>query len=382
MIRFILFPFCLYMMIQSAFGQDKGIHFERGLTWNEIRAKAKAEHKFIFMDCYTTWCGPCKFMDSQTFPQKEVGEYFNSHFISVRVQMDRTNRDNDTVREWYNDAKMIERTYGIAAYPTMLFFNADGIAVHRIVGSSKDGTEFVGLSTNALDPEKQYYTIVGYYKEHLGDSAFLSRAVNYAISLSDTSSESELADPYFHVLKDPFSKDNLPVLRSLIQSDRPAAFRFFLSNRDRIDQIMGIQFAEAIIMRVIDAKAVNQYFEQGASIPDWNVVLRKEKKQYGVLGERTILGGMTKYYRFRQPDIKKFEKTVDEYMTKFVDQCSAYELNDHAWDVFNFSANRHLLLKALNWSRQSLTNYPNVDWEFVDTYSNLLYKTGSQERDI
>lgn len=32
------------------------IKFEHG-TWEEIKAKAKAENKLIFMDAYTSWCG-------------------------------------------------------------------------------------------------------------------------------------------------------------------------------------------------------------------------------------------------------------------------------------------------------------------------------------
>src|SRR5260221_4585806 len=101
MTRCILVQVCLIVLVHYTFGQAEGIHFEQGLTWNEIRAKANAENKFIFMDCYTTWCGPCKFMDVQIFPQEEVGRYFNSHFISVRVQMDRTDKDKDSIRRWY-----------------------------------------------------------------------------------------------------------------------------------------------------------------------------------------------------------------------------------------------------------------------------------------
>src|ERR1700712_5787845 len=39
-----------------------GMKFEHALNWTEIQAKAKAENKFIIMDCYTTWCGPCTYM--------------------------------------------------------------------------------------------------------------------------------------------------------------------------------------------------------------------------------------------------------------------------------------------------------------------------------
>src|ERR1700732_4317180 len=79
----------------------QGIKFEENMSWAQIQAKAKAEHKYIFMDCYATWCGPCKWMNAQIFPQKEVGDFFNSHFVNVAIQMDRTPKDINSVREWY-----------------------------------------------------------------------------------------------------------------------------------------------------------------------------------------------------------------------------------------------------------------------------------------
>ena len=36
-----------------------GIQFFNG-TFKEALAKAKKENKMVMMDCYTTWCGPCK----------------------------------------------------------------------------------------------------------------------------------------------------------------------------------------------------------------------------------------------------------------------------------------------------------------------------------
>ena len=47
---------------QSEVGE--GIKFENG-TWAEILAKAKKENKYVFLDAFTTWCGPCKWMDKE-----------------------------------------------------------------------------------------------------------------------------------------------------------------------------------------------------------------------------------------------------------------------------------------------------------------------------
>ena len=51
----------------------------RSITYDEAIAAAKAENKLVFMDFYTDWCGPCKRMAREVFPQKKVGDYMNVH---------------------------------------------------------------------------------------------------------------------------------------------------------------------------------------------------------------------------------------------------------------------------------------------------------------
>src|SRR5579863_10760388 len=85
----------------------KGIHFEHDLSWSAIQAKAKAENKYIFMDCFTTWCGPCRYMSTAIFPQKAAGDYMNEKFVCVAVQLDTTAKDDDQVKGWYTSAHAI-----------------------------------------------------------------------------------------------------------------------------------------------------------------------------------------------------------------------------------------------------------------------------------
>ena len=51
---------------------SQGIQFETG-SWKEVLQKAKQENKLIFVDLYTTWCGPCKKMAAETFPSRSWG---------------------------------------------------------------------------------------------------------------------------------------------------------------------------------------------------------------------------------------------------------------------------------------------------------------------
>ena len=117
--NFILFT-CLLFLYTSSFCQE-GIHFEP-LTFEQAKAKAKAEKKLIFMDCYTSWCGPCKYMTEQVFTRKEAGTYFNPRFISVKFDMEK------------GEGKILAKRFPISAYPTFFIIRPDGSIQHTIVG--------------------------------------------------------------------------------------------------------------------------------------------------------------------------------------------------------------------------------------------------------
>src|SRR6185436_18638659 len=108
---------------------NKGIKWTSGLTWEQVKQKAKQENKYIFIDCYTTWCGPCKMMDMQVYPNASVSSYFNEHFISVKVQMDKTNKDDKEIKKWYATAEAMITDYKIEGYPSFVFLSPDGTIV-------------------------------------------------------------------------------------------------------------------------------------------------------------------------------------------------------------------------------------------------------------
>ena len=64
-----------------------GISFIEG-DWKKVLAKAKAEKKLIFVDAYATWCGPCKKLQKEVFPDAAVGSFFNKNFINAKSILD------------------------------------------------------------------------------------------------------------------------------------------------------------------------------------------------------------------------------------------------------------------------------------------------------
>ena len=56
--------------------EGKGIKGITGLFWEQIKQKAKQENKYIFIDAYTTWCGPCKMMDEYVYANDSESNFF------------------------------------------------------------------------------------------------------------------------------------------------------------------------------------------------------------------------------------------------------------------------------------------------------------------
>jgi len=99
-----------------------GIKFFEG-TWAEALEKAKKDKKIIFLDAYAAWCGPCKRMSAYTFTDEKVGAYFNEHFISYKMDMEK-----------HADGPRLTKNYGLTAYPTLYFVDSEENIVHQTLG--------------------------------------------------------------------------------------------------------------------------------------------------------------------------------------------------------------------------------------------------------
>ena len=51
-------------------------------------ARLQKQHpKKIIIDMYTTWCGPCRMLDRNTFSNKSLAEYVNNNFYAVKFNL-------------------------------------------------------------------------------------------------------------------------------------------------------------------------------------------------------------------------------------------------------------------------------------------------------
>ena len=112
------------------------INFEQS-DWQTVLAKAKKEHKLIFLDAYTSWCRPCIQMAKDIFTLDKVADFYNTNFINVSMDMEK------------GDGPPIVKKYKISAYPDFLFIDGDGNLVHR-GGGYQEAKEFIELGYGAV----------------------------------------------------------------------------------------------------------------------------------------------------------------------------------------------------------------------------------------
>lgn len=90
-----------------------------------------------FFGCFHLLVWSLQKMSASTFPQKEVGEFYNPNFINVKIDMEK------------GDGLMLAGKYSVNAYPTLLYIDGEGKLVHKVIGYM-DPEKFISAGKVAL----------------------------------------------------------------------------------------------------------------------------------------------------------------------------------------------------------------------------------------
>ncbi len=263
-----------------AAAQQKGIDFEQGLSWDQLKEKAKLEHKYIFMDCFATWCVPCRRMDEHVFTTPQAGEFFNKNFISIRVQVDQTKEDSEQVKSWYVKSKEIARIYGVQILPTFLFFSPDGEIVHKLTGGCEDASVFIKAAAEALDPSKQAFTLLKKFDAGERDPQFLKNAAVQMLYIQDQANAVQIFNAYMSKLTDPFTRDNIEYMSDFALSSKSKAFELYMEAPEKINVVLGVNSAEAKVMSIIRTEDFLPVYKDKVPHADWALEEKKSIARY------------------------------------------------------------------------------------------------------
>lgn len=373
-----VFTALLFGLSLSLSAQESGIQFEHNTTWQAVLEKAKKENKYIFVDAFTTWCGPCKMMAKNIFPKPEVGAFINTNFINLKVQLDTTKNDNAEVKAWYKDAHDIMVNYEVKVFPTYLFLDPNGKLVHRSVGSS-DAATFIAKAKRALDPATQYFTLKEKFTAGDRTPALLKTLANAAMEAYDLPNVKLFADAYVATQTNLITKENIEFLCSLTQSSRDKGFALMMQHPEAVDEVLGKGKSKNTVRAIIMQEDVFPIiWNRSEKAFEWSTISQQLKQKYGQTGVETAAYAQVFYYQ-QTGNWDDFAPAVTKFMQQFGSDLSAAELNSFAWAIFEHCSDMNCVEQAVEWAKKAAIE---KDANYLDTYANLLYKSGKRKEAI
>ncbi len=225
----------LFLLAFSVLGQ--GIQF-RDLTVEQAVKQAQEENKYVFIDFYTAWCGPCKLMETQIFPMQEIGDYFNPKFVCIKQNA------GDQ-----GDGEKSALEFGVKAYPTFVILDQKGELLHMFAGGVLD-LSFIDKVEEAFVPTKAFGALKKRYDAGERGSRFVAAYIRALQNTYTVANINDLVEEFYQSL----SEDDKICAECLFLFDDYARVgsekdEFLTKHRDRFREVAGKEKVDEVFKR-------------------------------------------------------------------------------------------------------------------------------------
>ena len=423
--KYIFFIFSI-IISTSVFAQEKGIQFEKG-TWKEVVAKAKKENKMIYVDFFTTWCGPCKLMSSKYFIDEKAGVKYNPTFVNFKIDAEK------------GEGVELAKKYNVTGYPTNIFIDSKTEKIiYKTMGCPIDVSGLIENADVAILEKKDPMSIEEYeakFKSNKYDESFLKKYIsknNRLGKLNDTYVDeyfSQYSEKMTDLEKYNFISANEESLTAKIQS-----FNYLqtLINKNIVPNDKIQQTTESLVYHSLEkaeksnnekelleaAILMKNYYTNGYEysfepLEKFYIKNKNEKRLEELYNEYGNYFSNIKPEVFDKKNKDAFESNVDAKMSMLKFQggeaanitegevrqqliedgrnriysvSTANNLNSICWNIYEkMSANKSLLESSLNWiqTAMQLTDIDIEEWApIADTYAHLLVVSGKKQEAI
>ena len=344
------------------FGQ--GMKFEENKSFKDLLALAKKENRLLFVDAFTTWCGPCKMMVKNVFPQEKVGEFYNANFINSKIDMEK------------GEGIDLAKKYNVRAYPTYLFINGDGELIHRVT-SYYDVPEFIEVGKDAVDPAKQMGALKTKFEAGNTDPEFLKSFIKI-FAFADPELATTAAAKYFAGKKgEPLSQEDFSFLFSLTKDSNSPLYGEFVSRKDEMLKVMPEENYNKTLNTFQLNSLFNTFYDKKTKIFDEKKYVAEASKTKSEKEVSNLLLKSKIRVAALNKDKNEYQRlSMEYYKDGSAPEFNSDELNSIAWNFFENATDKVALDHALLWAKQSVKL--DAAYANTDTVANLYFKSGDK----
>lgn len=345
----------LFLSLVISTSVSAQIQFEDNVPFQQVLNRSKSENKLIFIDCYTTWCGPCKWLVSNVFSDKKLGEIYNSQFVNYKLDMEK------------GEGLDLAKKFGVQAYPTLLWLNENEEVVYRIVGTNTIES-FLGYASSLKDDENHFPSMVKKFEAGNREPEFLKKLALAAINGYDLNA-SIYVEAYLNTIskEDWSNTENNTFIYSASKTFDSNTTKHVLENSKKFEPTL----VEAIKSQCLDYElrgALESKSEERLKVMltmvDRYSPERQEYKRSAELYFYKTIG-----------DRKKLNEMASKYLKSSKDPNL---LNEYAWERFENETDLTLLKEAISWAERSV----KLEKHFynTDTLGQLYKKVGNAKK--
>ena len=308
---FVLMGWGIGTMAQEKDSTAGGIVFMENQPWETVLQKAKEQNRLIFMDCYTVWCGPCKGLSQNVFPQKEVGDFFNANFVNAKYDMEK------------GDGKMLYEKYKahIIGFPTLLLIDQDGNVVHQMAGYQEPDALIAGMKAGL-----EGKTLAAMEKKYEAGARDFETIRDYVAALRGAFKQEEIqkvmADYLPRIPVDSLlNKEIWDLVGTYVTDPYTDAYEFVLDHLDKYQYRLKVDRyqLESQLGRAMD-DAVDEIIKVTTSTTNadtLSMMAEKEKVLRAML-ERSIVRNFSTYFCKLEINDRRLANDVDDMYQLFV----------------------------------------------------------------
>ena len=339
-------------------GSAQGIEFNNS-NWESVKAASRAQNKIIYIDFYTDWCAPCKFMAKTIFPQKNVGDFYNSNFICVQINAEQ------------GEGIELKKKYAVGSYPTMIYTNDKEEIIYRTSGSTS-AEEFISQGKIALTvPSGELSELKAKYDANKLNKEELYQYYLRVKAKGQTKETNEVFEKYFEVAAQ-VSEDMFQTIITSGSSSKSKTFAYLEKHYDEFSKLVGKEKVDAYIKKTF----INEV-QYGTYKNDIEYLAAKDNLKTKIsLSDKELIKMDVSYY-FEAKDSVRYiasaSRLAEDYLYLTNDH---HELSNLIGGGLRFKLNKEDLLIVKSWAEHALAMKDNAlnNVSLALVYKNLKDK--------